>query len=351
MSKSNRFYFIATLFSMLIFVLISCTKEGPQGPPGRDGVDGEDGIDGADGTASCIQCHDDSQHIFGKTLQWESSKHAQGGNFERNTTDCAPCHTSQGFLERMATDTQETSASVNNPNPPNCYTCHNIHDTYGPADWTITYKDPVNLWQPAGNTVTVDLGIGSLCGNCHQARIPEPMPVPGGDSVSIGSPYWGLHHSPVANMIGQTGAYEIGEGYTSSFHAQNVENSCVTCHMATAYGVQSGGHNMSITYEYHGRDVINTAGCIECHADEDALKTKIEQTQDEIDNMLGQLEGILVARGVMDPDYRVVPKKMSADEAGGVINFNFVREDRSHGIHNFQYAKKLLENTITVLQN
>jgi len=333
----------------LTIAFFGCTKEGPAGKDGAPGADGEDGIDGQDGTASCVQCHDDSQVQFAKTLQWESSTHATGGNFERNGTDCAPCHTSQGFLERMAAGSQETAEAINNPNPPNCYTCHNIHSDYETSDWALTYADAITLWHPA-EKASVDLGSGNLCGNCHQARIPDPFPVPGGDNVNITSPYWGAHHGPVANLIGQTGGYEVGEGYGSSFHANNVENSCITCHLSTAYGVQAGGHNMGMTYAYHGHDVVNTAGCVGCHADEDALETKIEATKTEITGLLTQLGTLLVMQGVMDTTFHPVPQEMTADQAGGVFNFNMVREDKSSGIHNYKYAKTLLENSIASLQ-
>lgn len=355
MRKQNILNYVFYIMLALMVGLAACTKEGPAGPAGADGTnglpgaDGEDGIDGQDGTATCVQCHDDSQIGFGKTLQWEASTHATGGNFERNTESCAPCHTSQGFLERMAADAQVTAAPVNNPNPPNCYTCHQIHSTYEVSDWALTYKDAVTLWHPVETKASVDLGTGNLCANCHQARIPVPMPVPGGENVTITSPYWGAHHGPVANIIGQAGGYEVGSGYESSFHATGVSNSCKTCHMATAYGVQAGGHNMGMTYAYHGHDVINTAGCVSCHTDADALDTKIENTKAEIDGLLTQLGDILIAQEVMDETYHSIPKEMSADQAGGILNFNMVREDKSHGIHNFKYAKTLLTNSIASL--
>ncbi len=352
MKKFNVFYLFATVFVAFMLILASCTKEGPAGPAGedgKDGVNGENGIDGQDGTATCVECHDNSQVQFGKQIQWGASVHAQGGNFERNGTECGVCHTSQGFLERMAAGSQETAAAVNNPNPPNCYTCHNIHSDYETTDWALTYSEPVTLWHPA-EKASVDLGTGNLCGNCHQSRIPEPFPVPGGDNVNVTSPYWGGHHSPVANMFGQTGGYEVGDGYGSSFHAGNVENTCITCHMATAYGVQAGGHTMNMSYAYHGHDVVNTAGCVGCHSDEAALEIKIEETKDEINGLLDELFTLLIAQGVIDSAFHAVPQEMTADQAGGVFNFNFVREDKSDGVHNYKYGKTLLENSITSLQ-
>jgi len=352
MKKIKTFYFIFTMFVAVMFIFASCTKEGPAGPAGADGTNGEDGIDGQDGTATCVQCHDNSQVNFAKTLQWESSTHATGGNFERNGTGCAPCHTSQGFLERMASGSHETAEAINNPNPPNCYTCHSIHNTYATSDWALTFKDAVTLWHPVEARATIDIGNGNLCANCHQSFIPEPMPVPGGDNVTIGSPYWGAHHGPVGNMIAGAGGYEV-EGslnFSNSFHTTGVNNSCTTCHMSTAYGVQAGGHNMGMTYAYHGHDVVNTAGCVSCHTDSDALNTKIENTQTEIEGLLADLGSLLITQEVMDETYHAIPGEMTADQAGGVFNFNMVREDKSTGIHNYLYTRALLTNSIESLQ-
>lgn len=353
--KRNYVSYLMLAMVFLMAVVASCEKEGPAGPAGKDGidgVDGEDGIDGTDGTATCIQCHDDSQVNFSKTLQWEASTHATGGNFERNGVACAPCHVSQGFLERMAAGTQTTSAAINNPNPPNCYTCHMIHSDYETSDWALTYTDAVALWHPAEARATYDAGMGNLCANCHQSFDPDPMPVPGGDNVTITSPYWGAHHGPVANVTAGVGGYEVegSMGYSNSFHASNIDDGCITCHLATPYGVQAGGHQMSMTYSYHGHDVVNTAGCISCHTDADALATKIENTKTEITGLLSELGTILVTQGVMDETFHAIPGEMTADQAGGVFNFNMAREDKSFGMHNYLYTKALLSNSIESLQ-
>ena len=350
MKKVNLIYLLSAIFFGAMLIMASCTKEGPagaNGADGTDGADGEDGIDGQDGTATCVQCHDNSQVTFSKVMQWESSVHATGGNFERNGEDCAPCHTSQGFLERIANGSQ-TSSVINNPNPPNCYTCHNIHDSYTPADWSLITTEAVVLWI---NDVSTDQGTANLCVNCHQPRIPDPMPIPDSkEDITIGSPYWGPHHGPQGAVMAGSGGYEVGSGYTNSLHSTLVENTCITCHLATAYGIQAGGHNMGMTYAYHGHDVVNSAGCVDCH-DLEGLETKIEETKDEIDALLGDLRSILLTQGVLDSSDHVIPGTMEMDQAGGVFNYLYVLEDRSGGAHNFNYTKTLMENSIASLSD
>lgn len=351
MKKFSFLPFYVIFLAALVIAGVSCTKEGPQGPPGKDG---EDGIDGQDGTAGCIQCHDNSQVIFSKVIQWEASTHATGGNFERNGTSCAPCHTSQGFLERMETGAQTTADDISNPNPPNCYTCHNIHDTYTPDDWALTYSDPVDYWQTGGKA-GADLGKGNLCANCHQSRVISPWPVAGsGEIYSITNKRYGPHHGPVGNIIEGIGGYEVSGSmtYENSLHTSLVENSCVDCHMAEPYGAQSGGHVMSMGYEYHGEIEYNVAGCTECHGDDpDAIVELIEETQAEIDLLLSDLRTILLEDEILDSsNYVVVPIELTADQAGAVVNYKLVGEDRSGGVHNYKYAKALLTNSIESLQ-
>lgn len=349
MKKLTFLSIFALLVASAILVISGCTKEGeqgPAGPPGTNGTNGENGINGTDGTAGCILCHDASQVMFAKINQWENSGHATGGNFERNGTSCAPCHTSQGFREVLVTGEQVTAEAINNPNPINCYTCHKVHETYTTDDWGLTTTDAFALWI---NGEVYDYGASNQCAHCHQPRIPDPLPVVGGDDVTVTSPYWGLHHGPQSNMFLGTGGYEVGTGYTNSSHTTMISNGCVECHMATAYGVQAGGHSFGMTYSYHGHDVVNQAGCVACHTDPDALETKIEETKADIDQLLTDLKVILMDIGVLDDSDHIVPGTWTADQAGGVLNYNMVREDRSGGSHNYAYAKKLLENTITAL--
>ena len=88
---------LLSLLTVLLFMFSSC--EGPMGPAGADGAPGADGEDGMDANATCTLCHANDQVINAKMAQWAVSTHATGGNAERNSYDCAPCHTSQGFLE------------------------------------------------------------------------------------------------------------------------------------------------------------------------------------------------------------------------------------------------------------
>lgn len=337
-------YTIGLLASVLL-ILSSCTKEGADG---KDGAPGQDGNDGLPGTAGCIQCHDDSQVIESRSLQWEASTHATGGNFERNAPACAVCHTSQGFREIIGTGARETAAAISNPMPPNCYTCHRIHETYSPDDWLLVSSAPVELWISGELT---DQGTANLCVNCHQPRVPNPALELGGDQITISSPYWGPHHGTQGAMRAGLGAYEVGDGYANSAHTSLVTNSCVDCHMAEAFGGQAGGHTMAIEYEFHGSPTYNFAGCVNCHPNEDNLLTLIQSTNTTVNDLLDDLRALLLNAGIIAENDRMIPGTYPMDQAGAAFNYIYVKDDKSAGIHNFKYAKTLLENSIEVFNN
>ncbi|MDZ7743029.1 MAG: hypothetical protein U5Q03_15155 [Bacteroidota bacterium] len=338
----KRFTFLS-LFTALIFasamIMSGCTKEGPAGPAGKDGTDG---------TAGCVQCHDDSEAIFAASVQWEASVHATGGNFERNNASCGACHTSQGFLQRIANGTMEADGTIENPTPINCYTCHNIHETYTPEDWAFTATEPVEFWI---NGDVVDMGRANLCAQCHQARVPNPMPVVGStEEVEVTSVRYGPHHGPQGNLLAGSSVYEVpgSINYVNSMHT-DIENGCVSCHMAEAYGAQAGGHTMGVGYDYHGHTEINEAGCVACHEGED-LTALVEEYKEETHALLTELKNMLITEGVLDSSGYAIPDTMPMHLAGAIYNYKFIEEDRSGGIHNPKYTKATLTNTIESLQ-
>ncbi len=344
-----------TVFAIAAVAFVGC--EGPAGTAGANGTNGADGTngtngtDGVDGNGTCVECHDESTDIYVKRLQAANSKHLTGGDFERSEKDCAACHTHEGFLDRMESGEMEASADIANPSPQNCRTCHNIHINYDTSDFAIRYPDPVKLWS---NDVTVDMSDGNICANCHQPRIPEPMYVIGGDSISIDEKYWGPHLSTQSAMVHGTAAYEVAGSVTyptpgSSMHAGA---GCTKCHMPDAFGNQAGGHTLNMTYFYHGHDADWVAGCTDCHSGIEDFDVNGKRTM--VIELTDSLHHMLMAEGLLDKDGYVVasessPLKLSPEQAGLIHNFKFVEEDMSEGVHNTKYAVALLQNSIEAL--
>ncbi len=351
----KKFNVLMSLMLFAALVITSCEgPAGPQGAVGPAGPQGEQGIQGVQGqpgTATCVVCHDNSQSIAAKSTQWELSKHATGGNYVRNHTDCAVCHTSQGFRERIVNDDKVTAADIQDPNPINCYTCHNIHETHTSADWGFTKTDAVDFWVGG----TFDFGKANVCASCHQNREPGVTlnkDATVNDTVTITSPYWGPHYAVQGMFIAGMGGIEYGTGYSNSSHTTLVTDACVTCHMAdVAYGSSpmAGGHTMNITFLYHGSTRYNFNGCTACHADTDALLTKVTDTKTAMETAIASLKAKLIARGVLDANDHIVPGRVSTIEAGAVWNYIMLIKDKSFGTHNDAYATTLAANTETAI--
>jgi hypothetical protein len=343
MKKLITLLFIVPGLVLAMIVATSCTKEGAQGPKG------EDGINGTDGTATCGQCHNDSQVLTAKINQWEHSTHAIGGNYERNGGECAICHTSQGFLGYNVDgsyDPEAEGAMISNPNPINCYTCHNIHSDYVVDDYAFTVTEAAELRNTGGTTF--DFGYGNMCATCHQGRTVDPMPVVGGPDITFTTTRYGVHHGPQGNTVAGMGLFEPGS-YNAHAHS-NIENTCVTCHMAEPYGAQAGGHTFFMGYEYHGGIELNLAGCITCHTDEDNLLENTEELQTEIAGLLVDLKLLLDAAEITEEGSdSSIGGTYTPEVAGACLNYKAITEDRSLGVHNPTYIKKLLEGSIALL--
>ncbi|MBU1014250.1 MAG: ammonia-forming cytochrome c nitrite reductase subunit c552 [Bacteroidetes bacterium] len=346
------FLTVAFLFSVLM--ITSCTKEGAAGKDGIDGAvgpagpRGEAGVDGIDGTAGCILCHDggQSQGMFAQVNQWEHSLHATGEAFARNTGACATCHTSQGFLANLA-GTYD-GIIINNPNPINCYTCHNIHKTFTPADLGLTQTANVQLFVGGA---TVDFGKGNLCATCHQSRPISPMPVVDGANVTLTSYRYGGHHGPQANVLAGEGLIKMGgtATYGINTHANYVEDGCVACHMAAATGTSTGGHTFNVTNEETG--AISYAGCTSCHTSTTEVTAQVKALQLEVQTLLDELQAILTAKGIYDDGSKghagyAIAGSQPANLAAAFINWQLATEDKSLGVHNPQYVIGILKNTI-----
>lgn len=321
---------------MLAAMIVMTGCEGDQGPAGEDAA------------TECTSCHNDDTQIRAISAQWANSIHATGGNFERNSSSCSRCHTSEGFVAYWETG---EAGSPENPSAIACFTCHQPHTNY---NFDLRYSDPV-VFDEGG--ATYDKSVSNLCANCHQSRVVDPaIPITG--TIDLTSKRWGPHHGPQANLLSGNGPYEFaGESYTTD-HAHYISNDdgCTTCHMAAPYGAQAGGHTMSMTYDYHGSERANTAGCetAGCHGTMDDLNP--DGIQDSIVVRIEALRTLLINDGVIDPndpDYALIPYggslTLTVVQAGALYNFQFFREDRSNGIHNPDLAFDALDASIAAM--
>lgn len=333
-SKFTRASGLLVLISGLLFSFFS-SCEGPVGPPGEDANE------------SCNQCHNDEVLVLTAMVQHSYADHQTGTSFERNSSSCAPCHTHQGYLEILRTGEQSTGSEIINPLPVNCRTCHMIHENFDSTDFALRNTDPVNMWLMGAE---VDIESGNQCIHCHQARIPDPLPSAGGGLVNITSSRWGPHNSPQSNMLWGTGGYEVegSEAYENPGSHFHRNAGCNGCHMAEPFGAFAGGHSFNMTYQYHGQTTPLLTGCTGCHEGIESFDWEGAST--DIMSLVDELETILVDLDYIDGESGLVnaPLELTPDHAGAMLNYYLVVKDGSKGVHNSDYARALLQNSIEV---
>lgn len=345
------------LVAAVLVVPLMSACEGPIGPEGSQGAQGIQGPQGPAGPAgpagqnaaeTCTQCHKSDVSIFARQVQYDKSTHRLGGNFERSTTACAPCHTHQGFMERIVTGATSTATDILDPAPINCRTCHMIHQTFTNADYALTVSGPTDLvWNPSQGSV--DFGdTGNLCASCHQGRTLNPTPVPGGANVTITSSRYGWHYSTQAQILAGKGAFAFGasaSGPGAHGRPSVTEGTCGACHMGQAFGEQAGGHTFKMSYEAYGSERPNLAGCRSCHQtittfDYNDLQTDVQALLDELATELRRV-GVMRATSTY-----ANTGSFPADVAAAFANWQMIFADQSLGVHNPNYVKGILNATI-----
>ena len=367
----------------LFFAGVSGCK-GPQGPAGPSGS-GSQALEGFAPNIKCATCHttdtDTTYYVAGREFQWAQSKHANGGDSERNSATCAGCHTTQGFVQRM---NGQAVTNQNNPSPPGCFACHSPHMR---GNFTLRDTTPVLLKSQLASVPdqTFNYGTGNLCVKCHQPRDISPKPDPTKtaptDSIVITTARWYPHYGRQGEMLMGVGGF-LFPGYTyqgNSYHSGATtirQEGCPTCHMAEAVyppnlGTgQAGGHTMNIDYQGEGGNEAELlTGCKQsgCHASISSAdfpgpttaplgaETVINANMDTLLTLLAQRNWI--ETDSTSPNFGLVKIPASgklvikpAIKAGAIYNYFFVEYDLSEGVQNTKYALDLLRSSIEELR-
>lgn len=369
--------FVAIPFS---FWLGGCKGEqGPQGLPGEP----SERFEGFATGIKCGDCHnpdiDTTNFVWARRYQWERSKHAYGGDLERNGPNCAGCHTTEGFIVRWKNGWQSQAvAGQHNPSPPGCFACHSPHSR---GNFSLRETTPVTIASfIAGVPDEVfDYGKGNLCVRCHQTREVSPMtPKPDPtktavtDTITITSSRWYPHYGVQGQMLLGTGGFEF-QGYPYRGNSNHTDNAsikldgCATCHMASQVyppdlGTgRGGGHTMKIRYssdETESDTLFVLTGCNQsgCHGTGGFTKAGLLAAEQAVMDSLSALESALVARGWLTTSgtvnasasrpLRIAP----AAKAGAIYNYFFIEHDLSRGIHNMKYTQDLLNSSLEALR-
>jgi len=367
------------VYILVAAAVLAAVGTGCKGDPGDPGETTVVNLDGFAPGITCGKCHNADQdtvyYVAGRAHQWEQSKHAKGGDIERNGAGCAGCHTTEGFVQRMK---GQTVTDQFQPSPPGCFACHSPHTN---GDFRRRKEDPVTLKQyiQGAADVTVDYGVGNLCLQCHQPRSMSPVmdANAAGDSIVITTTRWYMHYGIQGLILGGGGGFRFTDftytgNSTHTDHAIIKQQGCPTCHMAEmAYGApgnvggagtgKGGGHTMNIRYTWDGVEGSVLTGCKTsgCHGtittvDYNGVQTRTLAYLDTLQTLLiakGYLEGNPSSSSYLQAKLtggKLVIKP--AVKAGALYNYFIIEHDMSNGVHNTKLTTELLQSSIAELR-
>jgi len=360
--------FLMMLASSALFV--NCTSDpiaGPSGTAGIDGTDGLDGLDGLDATADCRSCHS-NEHRDPIKASYALSQHAAGETLGHagGRADCTRCHSSEGFVNYIE---GVPAVAIAEPSPIDCNACHNSlagHRSFDfendGNDYALRTLAPVqlivdeNVFIDGANDSDI-MGTSNTCITCHQPRSSGPVATDG--KYMNTSTYWGPHYGAQSTMLqGIQGANIVGTAvYPAPGTAGHKKGaSCIACHMSEE------GHSLVPS-------TPSSTTCTSCHdarPEVDGLAANMEILAAKLAEVVGQ-EIAKDANGDYQPVFEadgttpvmVTGMLLDGKPAAGVFdievaeatwNYLFVKYDHSNGVHNPEYAKALIKNSIESLQ-
>lgn len=289
---------------------------------------------------ACATCH------ATEYAEWQGTGHADTAATpadliaEWGSSSCYGCHLTEGYLATWdATDYAAPRFADGMAHAVTCGACHDAHDNH--TTKMLRAQSTVSLPNPSGATIT-GWGKGLSCANCHrERRTPSQI-----DShINGGNAHFGPHLSTQANMIAGVGSYKIpGQTYTDTtaqHSTSHFPNMCVDCHVVktgTAPHYTGRGH----TFE------PSVTQCAGCHTG--ATSFDIGGVQTEIHDLMDSLETLILRNTELTSmeDVGDTSKSTLAERRAAWAWF-FVENDGSFGIHNVNYARTLLTNSINSL--
>jgi hypothetical protein len=240
-------------------------------------------------------------------------------------------------------------------------TCHEPHGQSNPttAAHLVRKADAVTL--PDGTKITKG-GTGLLCMNCHMSRQNAAVYA----ATSAASSRFGPHHGPQADMLAGANGFTYGQKIPSSGHGSVVDDTCATCHMQAVAETdkgftKAGAHTFRMAWtSADGKQTTEmVAVCQTCHGEN--LTTfdmarfdydgdgEIDGVQTEVQHLLDQLSALLPPNN-NKKDALTIDTTWTRAQLEAAYNWQFVKEDKSFGVHNTAYAVGLLKASIADLK-
>ena len=342
----------------------------------------------------CFGCHF-SKEAIPRMKEWGSSSHA-GFILELKEKDvtasvktenapayvffdfkkseyqiCQRCHTSTGF--------RNFAESPQNYNPANntfmlvgeqrellyCWACHDpeTKQLRNPGKFSLTspYSEPADRI-----SAVPDLGNANLCMACHSGRSSGEA-IKTAENIKTHFGAFNSHYLAAGGIIFRTLPYEFdGRSYSDFNPHANIKELCVACHMP------NGDHTLEPLVKeggvVKGIKAFKTT-CIRCHVSEEKRISILKEREEQYKASLEYIASLLAKRGIYydekaypyfypspNPADGRGPEKAykdwpDRDTLGSAYNLNLLSHEPGAYVHNPEYVKEIIYDTIDFLDN
>lgn len=312
--KKTNIFFIGLLLLSAILFLTSCTTDNDTYGE-KEAFGTKHSLESLD-TDTCVDCHEPyvtnfkkSEHAVSLTTIVE---HKASGKYATN--ECLTCHSADYMLsdEKKKPTIETASHSMT------CVSCHIPHDEH----------EGIKLRYPKEE----------VCSTCHTGEPLKVGKIPRQTQNEMYHGTGGVGVEDKPSVMADSGVY------------------CQDCHMPiVAKGKVATGEKKEEQSKHiknissHQFNVIlegENNSCTSCHVSMpvDVAEKIVRKTQTQIKERLTQLDELLVQSSELVETYAEQPNydelKLLFDEAS--FNVNMVKNDRSYGYHNPDYANALL---------
>ncbi len=272
----------------------------------------------------CASCHD-APPRYVHVEEWRASRMARSDAAPGTRSgQCAGCHTTSGFLERVAGRAPRAHSQSAAPTGIACAACHAPHSTHR-GDELVRSMPASASDLPDARAVASRDPSSALCLACH-------APAPGQTLASApsGALWQGQVRVPAAN----------GEGWevlrAASAHGE-VKGGCVGCHGATKDG--------RVDHSFR----VDAASCKTCHAaGSSALSAAPQQELEQRARALAQaLEPSCPSSEPASKAAHASPRQLACktpQRTRAMYAVNVLLEDRAAWVHNAALARLLLQD-------
>jgi hypothetical protein len=351
--------------------------------------------------SNCADCHRDIVAGYGATAHARveggagcqdchgvGSEHPDAGSMTTNYWSgvCGQCHMEFAELQKS---NHSDPLPFGHYEPEGdyltiCYPCHYTPGYIGAVEsgkeFHLFSYEPEVLSEIPKDTPNVSC---SVCHDPHSADEGNPYGLRTGSTEKACDT---CHHEKWQNALLEGLAGTFGNGYHypgedyASFSGEHnphrTEDKCVLCHMDTGVGTTDehgvlaiGGHTFRMrdfgddSIPGTDDDTLNKAVCQGCHGSVSTFD--INGAQTEVQGLLSELETLLT-----ENNYGFLPANEPGNCArchkGGTVpfrndtdnilenaytNYKLIANDRSRGVHNPGYIKKLLQDSIDSINN